>query len=675
VVELIGALMQSPRWHWDVTVLRDQFPPDPQHPFVSERAGRPTIGMPIAMLRELWTWVLTDIDERASVLRWLTPTIDPALWQKLRTHRPAYAPPLTKWEWYRLYGYLSPLRFPDIAEETYQLLHAPSSYDRYSALTVLTRWLESSDHATRTVAAQMLHGWPHVVAALVRSHPLDGETHTMLDRLVPTILTATRPEDRVAWVTTLWDLVTDPTLSDERRQMSANALKRMLIHDPMVAALLRALLWARLSPQRIMAEPVWDPLLATLIRTVCADEVLMMIEQTLATIRATMETDCDPIVRRFDRILAAGWGNGHDHRILQIIDSLPGPHWQTALTEGVTASVGEVVCDRLLSWFPRTRAGTMIVDHIHAREERGDWPLAPMPVYLVRWVSAAARSRPSRLHPTTIRRLWLDDPDYAWNVTCTMLGSPSAAVRTIALAALDAGWGTKYDDTIATIVRMITLQYRMSDILNTACATAVAGIGRVTPDIIASLLTDLATMRDTEVQRQLIRALHRGWGRGQDDLVMRVLETMVARDPDLSDRIWIRSYDTLARAWDYHPPHVVVSLVDRMVTHGMRCVMHEQGIPSALDDAIAAYAPGWTHLPTAHMIERIARHVAYLCAHADDPAISRDSRRERLISAWASVIAAGAERLSTSDIHALLSPLWDLSPDGCLKGIEQWVRR
>jgi hypothetical protein len=569
-------------------------------------------------------------------------------------------------------GICPPLLFPDIAEETHRLLHATSSDDRYSALTVLTQWLESSDHETRTVAARMLHGWPHVVAALVRSHPLNGETHTMLDRLVPTILTATRPDDRVAWVTTLWEVVTDSTLSDERRQMSADALKRMLVHDPMVAALLRALLWARLSPQRIMSEPVWDLLLITLIRTVCADEVLMMIEQVLATVRATMETDCDPIVRRFDRILAAGWGNGHDHRILQIIDSLPGPHWHTALTEGVTASVGEVVCDRLLSWFPRTRAGTMIVDHIHAREQRGDWPLAPMPVYLVRWVSAAARSRPSRLHPTTIRRLWLDDPDYAWNVTCTMLGSPYASVRTIALAAMDVGWGTEMDDTIATILRTIILQRPLSVVLDTACATVVAGIGRAAPAIIESLLTDLMTRGDTEVRRQLIRALHRGWGRGQDDLVWRVVETMGARDP--SDRVWGGAHDTLARAWDYQPPDVVVSLIDRMVTNGMHQLIHKPGIPSALDDAIAAYAPGWVHLPTAHMIARIAHHVAHLRDLASDPTITR-YRHETLIAAWAAVIAAGAEHMSAADIRALLSPLWNLSPTSCLSGFMQWFRR
>jgi hypothetical protein len=108
VTVIISNLMQSPRWRWDVTVLRDQSPPDPQHPFVFERDGRPTIGMPIAMLRDLWRWVWGDIDKQASVLRWLVPPIDPALWQELRTHRPAYAPSLTKQEWYRLYGYLSP---------------------------------------------------------------------------------------------------------------------------------------------------------------------------------------------------------------------------------------------------------------------------------------------------------------------------------------------------------------------------------------------------------------------------------------------------------------------------------------------------------------------------------------------------------------------------------------
>ena len=89
-------------------------------------------------------------------------------------------------------------------------------------------------------------------------------------------------------------------------------------------------------------------------------------------------------------------------------------------------------------------------------------------------------------------------------------------------------------------------------------------------------------------------------------------------------------------------------------------------------DAIAACAPIWTHLPTALVIERIAHHVAHLHEHAH----TIDSlNRNTLVSAWAQVIAAGADRLSASDIHALLAPLWDLSPNGCLDGVVQEVYR
>jgi len=110
VTAAVGELMRSPRWHWDVTVLPDQSPPDPQRSCVSERTGRPTIEMPIAMLRELWRWVLDHIDERAAVLRWWA--IDPALWQALHTHQRAHGRRLTEQDWYRLYGYLSPRPAP-----------------------------------------------------------------------------------------------------------------------------------------------------------------------------------------------------------------------------------------------------------------------------------------------------------------------------------------------------------------------------------------------------------------------------------------------------------------------------------------------------------------------------------------------------------------------------------
>jgi hypothetical protein len=631
------------------------------------------IAIPINMLRALWRWVLRGpevlfIEQRAPILRWWRFIIDSPLWQELwqelRTRQPAHVR-------YYLYGHLSPILLPDIARATDHLLSSADPDDQQMALTILTRWLASDDHATRRFATHMLATWLH-------ARPADG---TMTDdHLRPRLRALTilasdteppvHPDDWVGWATTLWNLMTDPTCSDRRHQMIAAALTPMM-QDPMVAALVRARLRAHLSPHRILSEPVWDSLLATLIRTVCADEVVMMIEQALATVRATMGTDRDSIVRRFDRILAAGWGHGHDHRILQIIDSVPGWHWKTVLCEGITASVGEVVCDRLLSWFSRDQAFELLVNHIHAREQRGDWPLAPLPASLIPWVGKAARIHPDRLPANTIRRLWLTDRVRAWNVTQTMLDSDDPSVQQRAIAAMDAGWGTGMDDTIATTLRTIILQNSLS-VLNTACATVVAGIGRAAPAIIESLLTELAMQGDWIAQQQLISALHRGWGRGQDALVMRIVE-MIAEQESL-EWGWVNARATLIQAWRYQPPHVVVSLVDRMVTHEMHRLMHEQGIPGALDDAIAAYAPDWDHLPTAHMIERIVYHVAHLCAHADDLTISRN-KRESLISAGAWVIAASAERLSAADIHALLSPLWNLSPRSCLSGFVQWFRR
>jgi hypothetical protein len=535
------------------------------------------------------------------------------------------------------------------------------------ALTILDQWLASPDSATRDLAAQMLHGWPHVVAALVRSRAFDEAIRDTLDRLVPMILMilpATCPEDRDAWVATLWELVSDPTRSDERRQMVAAALHHMM-QDPIVGALLRARLRPHLSPQRIISEPVWDPLLKGFMQTPSVGEMLEMIDQAIHQAPNT--------IARFDSILAAGWGNGHDHRILQIIDSVPGPHWHTVLTEGGTASVGTEVCARIQSWLPHDQAMAMIVDHIHDREERGDWPLAPLPASLIPWVCEAARSHPDRLPANTIRRLWLADPDRAWDVTQTILDSDDPFDRKCAIAAMDAGWGIGFDDTIATTLCTIILQ-NPPFYCDTACATAVAGIGRATPAIIEALLTELATRGNTDVRQQLISVVHRGWGRGQDALVMDIVGMIAARDS--LEWVWNHARATLEQAWDYLPPHVVGSLVDRLVTRATNRFAKDEPyrppIRLGVQHIITAFAPIWTHLPTPQVIERIAHHVARLHVHARtlDP-----SSRDTLVAAWASVVTAGAARLSASDIHALLDPLWNLSPHGCLDGIEQGVRR
>jgi hypothetical protein len=748
VTAVIGALMLSPRWHWDVTVLRDQSPPYPQGSCVSERAGRPTIGMPIAMLQELWRWVLGNIDERAAVLRWWA--INPALWQELRTHQPAHVA-LTKQEWYRLYGYLSPVLLPDIAQTAHDLLSSANPDDQQMALTMLKRWMASDDHATRDLAAQILRVWlnqqaatsstnyrrrlqnyqlrlqaiamlsssddPAVVSAYlyhllrtarnritpndvrtmmtllhglgdgrslamnrwmslmkttVRDHPSDDVIRAVLDRLMPTIMPPDRPVDRVRWAATLWTLLTDPTRSDARRQTIATALTSMM-QDPMVAALVHGQLCTEPSRLQTIPAPICDTLLKGLIQTAHADAVLTRIAQEI-------RQDPDAIAR-FDPIVAAGWGHGHDHRILQIITSNPSPWWNKVLETGITTSVGAEVCAFIQSQVPPDQALAMIVYHIHARERRGDWPLAPLPAYLIPWVGEAARSHPADLSSNTIRRLWLANPVRAWDVTQTMLGSRSSQRKVI--DAMDTGWGTGYDAAMATILRSVILALQDDrggietiETIETGIATVVAGIGRADPSLIESLLTHLATTGNETVRQQLISALRRGWGRGQDDLVARVLATIA--DQTVSERVWDRCSGTLIRAWDYQPRDVVVSLIDRLLTHAMNGLVNEKkfekrfGMVSMAEAAIAAFAPGWDHLPTAQVLERITHHVAHLHAHAHTiGTYSRDT----LVAAWASVVTAGAARLSASDFHALLAPLWTLSPKECLEGVAWWVRQ
>jgi hypothetical protein len=665
VARLVGTLMQSPRWHWDVTVLPDQSLPDPQGPFVLECDGRPTIEMPIAMLREIWKQVVADVTMPPIMQRFVSIT-DPALWHEFWEEllRNRARRPKKRCLQHHLYGYLSPRRLPKIAHEIRRLLQSNAPNNQYTALTVLTRWLESPDHETRTIAAQMLHESTHVVAALVRLHPSDDAIRTMLDRLVPTILTAIRPEDRTAWVTTLWEVVTDPTLNEQRRYMSADALKRMLIHDPMMAALVHARLRTVPLTHPAFFAPVWNSLLEGLMHTAVAGEVL---EEILDAIAQEIRQDRNAIAR-FAPIVAPGWGHGYDHRILQIITSNPSPQWEAVLARGITtSSMGVEVCAIIQSQVPRDQAMALIVNHIRAREERGDWPLAPLPAHLIPWVGAAARNRPYDLRPPTIRRLWLADPNQAWNVTQTMLHSDDLYVQWCAIAAMDAGWGRGHDDTIAATLRKFILRSQSSPaVAEAGTTTAVAGIGTAPPSLIAALLTELAMQGNETVQRQLISALHRGWGHGQDDLVMRVVETMDERG--VSEQIWADAHETLRRAWDYLPPHVVVSLVDRLVTRATNQLAQDAPPLDAwqVRRIIAAFAPIWTHLPTAQVIARIAHHVAHLHAHAHT---IYPGRRDELVAAWAHVIAAGAERLSASAIHAVLASLWTLSPKGCLEGV------
>jgi hypothetical protein len=700
VIDLLGRLMASPRWHWHVTAPSASPPTDQSGTRVSECDRHQTIEMPIAMLQALWTWVLHDTHERASILRWWSSVIDSSQWEQLRALR-AHRPRLTEREWYALYGYLSPTHLPDLVQETRMLLSSTDPNDQQMAMTILDRWLVSPDHETRTVAAQILHTWPdeegtddpvvhhhrlwaiaslaasghpmveigrwvHVVDAMVRNHPSDTDVLTVLDRLGAAILTSTRPGDRVGWVTTLWTLVTDPTLPLWRRQTIATALHRML-HDPMVAVLVCDLLCMMppLHPDPSFPASVWyatstlwKPILEDLVRTSGAGAILEIIDKVIRQDRNA--------IAWLDRIVAAGWGNGHDQRILQMITSHPSSDWREVLRTGITTSVGKEVCAFMQLQVPPDQAIDTIVTYVLDRDDNGTVPLAPLPEHLIPWVCAVARSHPEHLPSNTIRRIWMADPKRAWNVTTIMLASNHPTARERALAAMDTGWGTGHDVEMATTLRSIILEHQDHLFLpNIGIATAISGIGRADPSLIAPLLTELAMQGNENVRRWLIRELHRGWGRGQDALVLRIVEMIAERDP--SEWVWDSSHETLARAWDHLPSHVVVSLIDRLLTHVTNRATNDSTSGVMAQAAIAAaLAPGWTYLPSPQVIERIAHHVAHLHAHAHsiDP-----SSRNTLVAAWARVIVAGADRLSAADIHAVLSPLWTLSPDGYLDGV------
>ena len=702
VIDLLGRLMASPRWSWDVTVLTDQSLSGTLYPFVSEHDVQPMVGIPMDMLRELWVWVLIDTDRRSSILRWWSSIIDPPLWQELRALQQVHVPGMMRKDWYRLYWYLSPILLPDIAQEMHRLLMSDAPDDRQTALTVLDRWLASSDHGTRTVAVRMLrtwldeegtddaevyhhrlwtitilaasgyatvdfHRWVHVVDTMVRTHTSGAEILDMLDRLANTILPSNRLPDQIELITTLWNLITESTLSDERREIIAGALHRMM-QNPMVAALVRdRLLRTNLSSQRIMTERVWTILLEGLMQTVYADAALDIIERAIRQDPSTIE--------QLASIVASGWGNGHDRRILQMIEqtiaqtiaqtieSNPSSLWSEVLIQGITTSVGEEVCACIARWYP-DKAVRIIAEYIDLEES-----LAPLPEYLIPWVCAVARDCPDHLYPSTIRRLWLSDPDRAWDVTKTMLDSGEPIGQQCAIDAMDAGWGRGRDDTIAATLWSFIRDHPDDPFAEGAVvATAVAGIGRADPSLTASLLAKLAMKGNEHVQYQLICELHRGWGRGQDDLVFGVVETIAERMA--SDWVWRGSRATLTSAWDYQPPHVVLSLIDRLVTRLMHSLATE-GECTVNEDVITALVPGWTYLPTPLMCERITHYVAHLHAHAHTLA---PEVLNSLVSAWAEVIAAGANRLSTADIHALLSPLWTISPYWSLNGIAQAVR-
>jgi hypothetical protein len=346
---------------------------------------------------------------------------------------------------------------------------------------------------------------------MARNHPSDTDVLTVLDRLGAAILTSPRSGDRVGWVTTLWTLVTDPTLSLWRRQTIAAALHRMM-HDPMVAVLVRDLLCMMppLHPDPSVPASVWyapstlwQPILENLVQTSYAGEVLEIIDEAIRQDRNA--------IAWVDRIVAAGWGNGYDQRILQMITSHPSPDWREVLRTGITTSVGKEVCAFMQSQVPPDRAIDTIVTYVVDMDDNGNVPLAPLPEHLIPWVCDRARSHPDRLPPTTIRRIWLADPQRAWNLTTFMLESNHPSAREHALAAMDTGWGTGHDVAMATTLRSIILKHQDTlCVPNIGIATAIAGIGIAPPHLIAALLTELAMKGNEEIQSQIIRTLHRG---------------------------------------------------------------------------------------------------------------------------------------------------------------------
>jgi hypothetical protein len=217
--------------------------------------------------------------------------------------------------------------------------------------------------------------WTQVGAAIVRARSFNV-VGPVSDRPAFNRGFVTAPDRPV---TPLGTVDTDPTCSDERRQMIADARTRMM-QDPMVAApgyhQMHTVLFLRPSvPAR-----VWNTLMEGLMRTVYAGEVRNSVAQAIRKVLGT--------IARFAPMVADGWGYGSDRRILQMGTSFPGPHWRTVPETGITPSVGSEVCARIAEDAPTTPfAGSW---NTSMPRSAGTGPSRRCPASFIPWVGDAA---------------------------------------------------------------------------------------------------------------------------------------------------------------------------------------------------------------------------------------------------------------------------------------------
>jgi len=150
---------------------------------------------------------------------------------------------------YDLDEYLSPLRLPAMAQETFRVLSSAPPDDQRTALTVfgqnLHRRCTDAPHVARRGGRPTAHQgvmplaasghatvesnrWAHGGAAPGRFHLTDGAIREVLDRLVATIRTVTCSDNRARGITARWNLPTDPTRPEARQASIVMAVYRMM---------------------------------------------------------------------------------------------------------------------------------------------------------------------------------------------------------------------------------------------------------------------------------------------------------------------------------------------------------------------------------------------------------------------------------------------------------------
>ncbi len=466
------------------------------------------------------------------------------------------------------------------------------------------------------------------------------------------------------WVDLLWDTVIDPSAGNHRREALVKCLRMGLQWEPAAT-----MICDRIRTTSSLPEVLPLPLLSDLVRvpwTPTTAETFLDLAESL------VHSDYAGLV---PVIIGEGWGSGLDARILQILTDHPNlinnpVDRIVAFRHGERSSLLPSLCRLIRSVAPDSADAELV--RLYGTVP--DMACTDRPDDRWSWVIRVSDRAVHVLIPV-LKRVWEDHPGVAYELVRRIIEKHELDLEPylMTIRSLSFGWGCGLDRFIADLLarevrrkRSFTQPKALPKVMQEIIRSAAAGIGRVDPDLMVALFTQIMTPPVSHRTRIAVAtALQSAWPQGDPTTILRILRMTRKRyAPDVDMAI----VDTLRHGWGSGKDADLCTMMCDIATNALRNMTNTE-YQQVLHRVIVALRDGWNRGCDAMILTLIDDSIA--------PWMEQDVSVEpapyrRMVQLWTQTVMSGCHAIGVATTERLLARLRACSARDVIAGLAAW---